>query len=188
IREEEPEPGRIGFAGHWGFQYYAERAGMTMVAADRTLLHRGDWLVLPHGYLDTQRVSYPGNRIVPVAQITCDDRIPFGLQGFYSGGVPLAHHNGPRLVFWIFRVVADCVPVIQYTPEQLVQWAASRNRPVPPAAITAVVRAINQLGQNGAPSATALPWLQKLNNNSDTSLRMAARHAMALFEAKPGDR
>ena len=37
----------VWFAGHWGFQFYCERAGMRQVVPGRSLLLPGDYLVLP---------------------------------------------------------------------------------------------------------------------------------------------
>src|SRR5262249_28200601 len=44
----------IWYFGHWGFQYYAEQAGMQPVVANDTQLHAGDWLVAPDDRLNAQ--------------------------------------------------------------------------------------------------------------------------------------
>jgi 4-amino-4-deoxy-L-arabinose transferase-like glycosyltransferase len=41
------EPGRLTFQGHWGFQHYAQEAGLAPLALDRDRLEPGDRVVLP---------------------------------------------------------------------------------------------------------------------------------------------
>jgi 4-amino-4-deoxy-L-arabinose transferase-like glycosyltransferase len=66
------QPGRLAFQGHWGFQHYAQEAGLAPLALDRDRLEPGDRVVLPgnntnvhplpdtHGaVLDTLRVPVP---------------------------------------------------------------------------------------------------------------------------------
>src|SRR5262245_7009903 len=45
----DPRRETVWFTGHWGFQFYAERAGMHAVSPGVSQLRRGDWLVAPEG-------------------------------------------------------------------------------------------------------------------------------------------
>src|SRR5207302_1089030 len=59
IRQED-SAARIWYVGHWGFQYYAERAGMMPVVPDDSRLAAGDWLVMPDGDIEQQRIRLDG--------------------------------------------------------------------------------------------------------------------------------
>jgi hypothetical protein len=104
----------VWYVGHWGFQYYAERAGMKPVVPDRSQLRRGNWLVVPDR-VDQQRIRIDQKRTDLVVQLTVNDFLPLRtVPCYYSGRTPLEHHEGPRVVVSIYRVTADFVPA---TPE-----------------------------------------------------------------------
>lgn len=125
---ERGDGGRVWFVGHWGFQYYAERAGMTPISAydasdapiaipPRSRLREGDWLVLPEWRLDErgfvagvhqQPFTADPTRTRPEFDVVVDD--PVSLQTImtlYSGCTPVRHHAGPRLRVEVRRVLAD---------------------------------------------------------------------------------
>jgi hypothetical protein len=114
----EHDPGATGttwFAGHWGFQYYAGRAGMMPVVsrrfAARSLLRAGDWLVMPDARIHQQEVALDAGAVTPLHEVHVSDAIPLRtLPGFYIGSVPLDHLAGPRVAVTIYAVTRDFVP------------------------------------------------------------------------------
>jgi 4-amino-4-deoxy-L-arabinose transferase-like glycosyltransferase len=47
IIQELPPRANIWYAGHWGWQWYAEQGGMCQYDTERTVLSNGDYLVVP---------------------------------------------------------------------------------------------------------------------------------------------
>jgi hypothetical protein len=150
-----PEQGEtVWFTGHWGFQFYAERAGYQPVVPDHSLLRRGDWLIYPHAGINGQRVSIPLAIVEEVADIRIDDPVALSVVPFYYGsGVPMQHRVLPRVWLSVYRVERDFVPLTSYSPQFLAQWAAERGRPLPPASIAAVLRAIPEVDPSTAAEA-----------------------------------
>jgi hypothetical protein len=110
IREQEPSAA-IWYVGHWGFQYYAERAGMRAVAPDRSRLRPGDWLVVPDERLNQQEIQLDERRTVLAGTVSVQDPVPLRtVSCFYGGRTPLEHHEGPRVVVALYRVTEDCIP------------------------------------------------------------------------------
>jgi hypothetical protein len=108
IRNQEPRA-TIWYVGHWGFQFYAERAGMKPVVPDdpRRPLQAGDWLVVPDARLPRQNIQLDGAWTKPVAELAFADCVPLRTVQCYYGtsqGVPLEHHDGPRIAVTIYRV------------------------------------------------------------------------------------
>jgi hypothetical protein len=105
-------PGTIWYVGHWGFQFYAERAGLVPVVPDESRLRAGDWLVVPDDWLMQQRIVIPaGVTEEPLAPVAVGDAFPLRtVPCFYGGVVPLEHQEGPRLRVRLYRVTADFVP------------------------------------------------------------------------------
>lgn len=118
--------GTIWFTGHWGFQFYAEKAGMKPLVPwfdegpPASALQPGDCLVIPSPETRLHQQPFrvdPASRervrLQPVADLPVED--PFRLQfrtvvGFYGGRTPLDHHEGPRLRVHVFRITAGQVP------------------------------------------------------------------------------
>jgi hypothetical protein len=112
--------GRVWYVGHWGFQFYAERAGMKAVVPrypdwvsidgpiplpPATVFTPGDWLVLPERRLEQQWVKWP------VASLELQDELQVGgwvplrtVPCFYAGRTPVEHQEGACLAVRIFRV------------------------------------------------------------------------------------
>jgi hypothetical protein len=126
IRDQDPT-GRIWYIGHWGFQHYAERAGMEAIVPSgvpqrlrklgirESRLHEGDWLVkpVPDTRPDQQRIRVDRVRARFVVSLPTDDPVPVPLrtvQCFYGGFCPLEHHEGPRFRVEIYRVTEEWVP------------------------------------------------------------------------------
>ncbi|MDQ2920905.1 MAG: hypothetical protein M3R52_04725 [Acidobacteriota bacterium] len=95
------------YVARWGFQYYAERAGMKPVLPDQSDFQPGDWLVVSDSVYFPKPVSAHINRykIDPVAQVVLEDRLPLRtMLGFYNSGLPIQHHEGPRRTIKIYRI------------------------------------------------------------------------------------
>jgi hypothetical protein len=103
--------GRVWYVGHWGVQFYAERAGMNPVVPDASLLPQGDWLVVPGPPVECQDIVISNSSSEPVFEVTVSDPLPWRtVMGYYGGYVPLAHRSNPRLTVSVRRVTADWVP------------------------------------------------------------------------------
>jgi hypothetical protein len=103
------------FAGHWGFDYYAERAGLVPVVAGRfrlrTPLRAGDWLVVPSDRVNQQQIALDPSRLERAHEVIVDDGVPLAtVPGYYSGITPLSRLAGPRVTAAIYRVTADFQP------------------------------------------------------------------------------
>ncbi|HET6574514.1 MAG TPA: glycosyltransferase family 39 protein [Fimbriiglobus sp.] len=113
--------GRVWTQGHWGWQYYTDRLGMTLVDPGHSELRAGDWLVLPvppdektgffrpyHGEatfrLDPEAVEIVG-------QLWWDDWIAGQtIPNLYGGVVPVIGRDHPRLRVAVYRITRDWVP------------------------------------------------------------------------------
>jgi hypothetical protein len=106
----------VWYTGHWGFQYYVERHGMTPIEPT-TVFRAGDWLVLP--VLPDDGEFYrpnppdpnwpkPGMAMEPVAVLTWDDWLSAQtLPSLYGGAIPVRGRNHPRLTVAVYRLTAD---------------------------------------------------------------------------------
>ena len=109
-RSSQGSGGDVWYVGRWGFQYYAERAGMKPVVADESMFHEGDLLVISDGAYFPQLVAAHISRykIEPMGQLSVADSLPLQtMMGYYNSGIPLTHHEGPRRSVSIYRIVSD---------------------------------------------------------------------------------
>lgn len=106
--------GTAWYVGHWGFQYYAERQGLTPVDPGRSVLRRGDWLVVPDGRVNRQAVALAADRMEPATELAAPALLPLRtLPAYYGGRTPLEHHEGPLLVVRVYRITAgEWVPSV----------------------------------------------------------------------------
>jgi hypothetical protein len=127
VRSQD-DSGTVWFLGHWGFQFYAERAGMQPVIVHWTPyrgerdyvpvmepshLRAGDWLVVPDWqvhkqlmYIDPdcteERFVLSVRDVVLLRTVIC----------YYSGNTALTHRSEPaRVEVKVYRVTADFAPV-----------------------------------------------------------------------------
>lgn len=106
------------FVGHWGFQYYAEQAGMRIVVPGKTQLRSGDWLALPVNPDGRDFYRPNGAGIVPdpsalelELMLTWDDALAAQtIPHLYAGRTPLIGRTHPRLTVALYRVTADWTP------------------------------------------------------------------------------
>lgn len=116
LRDRDPAgSGQAFFAGHWGFQYYAERAGLRPAIAGRfpsaTALGAGDWLVVPSLRVDQQQIHVDPSRLEAAHEVRSSDPIPLAtLPGFYVGDTPLRGLAGPRVTVDLYRATTSFVP------------------------------------------------------------------------------
>jgi hypothetical protein len=112
VRELNPNGTRWYFA-RWGFQFYAERAGMKPIVADESELHDGDWVLLTDGLDLPQPVAehLRRYRLEPVSQVKVEGWLPVKtMLGYYNSGIPLSHQTGTRRTVSVFRVVSSAWP------------------------------------------------------------------------------
>lgn len=120
----------VWFSGHWGFQYYCDRAGMRLVMPLRpgraddppaSELRPGDFLVLPvlpdedgfyrpyHGQAD---FALDPDALELAEEFVWDDALPARtIPDLYGGKVPVTERGHPRLRVAVYRVMRAWVPV-----------------------------------------------------------------------------
>jgi hypothetical protein len=109
----------IWTVGHWGWQWYATRAGMREYDPDHSVLAIGDWLVRPR-IVDQQPITAADRaRLSLVRRVEVPPRSSLDVvrtvterQGFYSvwGGLPWTLTTAPMDGFEIYRVVESAAP------------------------------------------------------------------------------
>lgn len=100
-------PAAIWFCGHWGLQYYAERAGLKAVHPGESVLNEGDWLIYPESLVRpySQLIVLECEWAEKVATVEWRDDWPLRTNPeFYDSYQPIRRHEGHRLRVHIFRV------------------------------------------------------------------------------------
>ena len=98
------------YVGRWGFQFYAEHAGMKPVVPDESEFRPGDWLVISDGRYFPKPVEehIKRYRVEPVTRLTMQDSLPIKtMMEYYGGGIPLHHHEGPHRTVRIYRITGE---------------------------------------------------------------------------------
>jgi hypothetical protein len=99
----------VWYLGHWGFQFYAERAGMQPVVEGRTRLQRGDWLVAPEG-VSKPAIRAPGASRRP-DRIEVRSVSPWSTHPWaYMGPLPIASRSDAQIRVSLHRVLRGFVP------------------------------------------------------------------------------
>lgn len=111
--------GQVWYAGHWGFQYYCERAGMGPLIARQTVARAGDYLVLPEYPPDDPfprpyagfDVHHPPAWIAEdLGGFEVDDPLSAKtVPNLYGGTDPITGRDHPRLRVRVYRLRADWV-------------------------------------------------------------------------------
>lgn len=100
----DPTREAVWFVGHWGFRFYAERAGMQAAVPRRPRRSAGDWLVVPEG-VSRQAIRAP-NASPPLAQLDLRSGFPWStLPWAYLGPVPLRPRPELHVRVWIHRIL-----------------------------------------------------------------------------------
>ena len=120
--------GKCWFVGHWGFQFYAERAGMEMVVPDHhqppgpiplpppSRFRTNDWLVVPDRS-EQQPLRLDPDEVELVETLQIGARLPVEtVPCYYGGRVPIDHQPGQELTVKIYRVRRDFTPRLAYGP------------------------------------------------------------------------
>ena len=113
LTAERPPASTVWFAGHWGFQYYCERAGMRPLVPGRSVLAPGDYLVLPiypdsHGlhrpHIGNVPIRPPAGVAEEVSQIVLDDPLSRKRCRTLWRGRPVVGRDHPRLRVAVYRM------------------------------------------------------------------------------------
>lgn len=118
ITHDRPETTTVWFVGHWGFQYYCERAGMKSLVLGKSVLQVGDFLVLPaypdagffrpYAGFDVQTPPAPVAEEIAVVQ--WDDWLSAQtVPNFYGGTDPIAGRGYARLQVRVYRLRTDWI-------------------------------------------------------------------------------
>jgi hypothetical protein len=103
--------GDLWYVGHFGFQYYAEQAGMKPTVAGRSHLSKGAWLVVPDERVLQQKIEINAGSTKPIHRLSLSDPLPLRTKlGYYGGRIPLETLQGPRLSLTVYQATADFVP------------------------------------------------------------------------------
>jgi hypothetical protein len=177
VRAQNPGA-RIWYMGHWGWQYFAERQGLEPVVPDHSRLSAGDWLIEPVSGVTAQSCVFaPGQREL-IERLRQDDVWPLQtVVNYYAGAKPLAHRMEPRVEVAIWRLCAEGVPR-SGAPNDVIAWAARRCRPLPPAAVPAVVTALSGLAEHDLSGRRGAALVHRLLDDQNEEVRQAARHAL----------
>ncbi|MDY3553126.1 hypothetical protein R5W24_002218 [Gemmata sp. JC717] len=119
-RAEEPlSAGQVWYVGHWGFQYYCERAGMRPLIAQQTEARAGDYLVVPEYPPDDPfprpyagfDVRHPPEWVADdLGGITVDDLLSAKtVPNYYGGAGPVTGRDHRRLQVRVYRLRTDWV-------------------------------------------------------------------------------
>jgi hypothetical protein len=98
IRSKDPQA-RVWYTGHWGFQYYADRAGMQPLMGGRSRVQPGDWIVSPRE-VHRQHAFGSEEALELIASFGAQPGL-FGLRTvphLYSGDVPIHSTQGDAAV------------------------------------------------------------------------------------------
>jgi len=115
--------GTVWTQGHWGWQYYCDRAGMKLVDPGQSELKAGDCLVLPvvpdrdgfyrpfHGGAD---FAIDAEALLPIEAFEADDFISAQtIPNLYGGMVPVHGRDHARLRVVVYRVLKDWKPELR---------------------------------------------------------------------------
>jgi hypothetical protein len=159
---------RIYFAGHWGFQYYAELAGATPLVPDETRLHAGD-ILLANDVTVGPALILPADK--PDRTLRVEDGFPLTALPFHQYRVPLLWQGPTRVNVGVFQIREDRRIYSNRKPEELVPELASRGKYLPDGAIEALIAAM----QYGDPP-TQLAAAKLLKADGLRAMEKALRH------------
>ena len=101
--------GRIWFAGHWGWEFYAKQAGMKPIVPGRSQVRPGDIIVIPQ-QIARQRFELPPQaRHLETFSLQSSPRLPVTLKRYYGGALQLLPETDQGFVAEIYRVAAPAL-------------------------------------------------------------------------------
>ncbi len=115
---DRPAGSTAWYVGHWGFQYYCERAGMRSLIAGQTVVRAGDYLVTAvypedEGFYRPYAgftVTQPDEHAEVVAEVVWEDWLSAQtVPSFFGGRDPITGRDHPRLRVRVYRFTADWV-------------------------------------------------------------------------------
>ena len=119
-RVGDPGLATVWFNGHWGFQYYCDRAGMKPVEPGVSVLKAGDWLVFPvipddrgfyRPYHGGAKFRVDPASAEPVDEYVWEDSLAAQtIPELYGGTVPVRGRDHPRLRVAVYRVTREWIP------------------------------------------------------------------------------
>lgn len=120
LRTRDRDPGAaVWYVGHWGFQYYCERAGMRPLIAGQTVAREGDLLVIPlyppddgfpRPYAGFEVRHPPAWVATDIGGVEADDWLSAKtVPNFYGGADPVTGRDHPRLRVRVYRLKTDWV-------------------------------------------------------------------------------
>ncbi|MCH2173121.1 hypothetical protein MK489_20265 [Myxococcota bacterium] len=105
----DPRRETIWVAGHWGYQFYTKRHGMTQIIPGRSILEPGDWVVSAR-HVARQRFPEPSGLSPPLVQFSAVSPWPWSTLPYaYAGVMPLRAQPGAQLEIDIQRVIETSV-------------------------------------------------------------------------------
>jgi len=94
----------VWFLGHWGFQYYAERAGMQPVIPGQTRLEKDDWLLVTIGFVQAG-VQIREESLSQVQLVSTQSLSPWTtVPAAYAGPIPIRSQPKRHVGAMIYRV------------------------------------------------------------------------------------
>jgi hypothetical protein len=104
--------GTVWFIGIWGFEFYAERAGLQPLVLGRSDVHKGDRIVVYDDYFLFQHPFVDDEAPLEViSQVRIEDAFPLRtVVGYYSGATPLHRQLGPRASATVYHATANFIP------------------------------------------------------------------------------
>jgi len=120
-RPTTPE-GSGWYTGHWGFDYYANLAGLRPLVPDHSLVRIDERVVIP-ATVARQRIETDSPEFERVGEIDWDDPLRLTtVMGYYSGRFPMRHRKAPRFTLSLHQAKEDVVPRTSWPPRYAIRW------------------------------------------------------------------
>ena len=117
LTREHPAHASVWFAGHWGFQFYCQKAGMKQIVPGECILKPGDLLVLPiypdevgfyRPHIGSVSIHPPAELVTQIDEIVWRDPISAQtVPNFYCGIEPVVGRDHPRLRVVVYSLICE---------------------------------------------------------------------------------
>ncbi|MFS2032895.1 ArnT family glycosyltransferase [Polaromonas sp. CT11-55] len=107
IAQYLPADTPIWFVGHWGWQWYAQQAGMRQLALNSPRPNIGDYLVVPFNVIGSEHIpAYLEGTELKTVEVMKEHWFQhYASSNFYvSHDLPWHYSNGPMEVFKLYRI------------------------------------------------------------------------------------